>query len=447
MGQTGLRKKHLNYNLILSLFTATVVFVVFLLVSYIIVTPCCIEHHHLASDRPREVKFLRRRTKDNEGSLTLSAVKQSKNKKVSGKKWTAEGSDRNLATLSVDIVHRNDNFMSLIPTFKQGSGPSLLHDIKNSPRQQKNVIKHTNSSLVQATHCSDNICSEYLSIHDRSRYYSCLDYASRTKKVIPLSSPRCKFINGTDRDPVALISLPGSGNTWVRAILESITGICTGAVYCDISLRYQGFIGEHIRGGSVLVVKSHEISPLWTDSRNHLKPLQENRGQFGSAVFIVRNPLNAIVAEWNRKVANNFTIRTTNLNSHTQSVGKEWFGENELWQEFVVKHANRWKAMLRNWVINNRNHPVLVVNYELLQNNTIAQSKRILEFLGINYNTLEVEKVITDDVKTFHRNHTNQFEHYTSFQRSFVQSIVNDTVQLLEKSDLSDVIDIKDYLQ
>ncbi len=38
----------------------------------------------------------------------------------------------------------------------------------------------------------------------------------------------CHFVNGTSRQPVALASFPGSGNTWVRGLLEKVTGVCTG---------------------------------------------------------------------------------------------------------------------------------------------------------------------------------------------------------------------------
>ena len=38
----------------------------------------------------------------------------------------------------------------------------------------------------------------------------------------------CRFINGSRRAAVALVSFPGSGNTWVRGLLEKATGVCTG---------------------------------------------------------------------------------------------------------------------------------------------------------------------------------------------------------------------------
>ncbi len=38
----------------------------------------------------------------------------------------------------------------------------------------------------------------------------------------------CHFIDGYGRAPVALVSFEGSGNTWLRGLLEKATGICTG---------------------------------------------------------------------------------------------------------------------------------------------------------------------------------------------------------------------------
>ena len=35
-------------------------------------------------------------------------------------------------------------------------------------------------------------------------------------------------MNGSRRSEVALVSYPGSGNTWTRGLLEKATGVCTG---------------------------------------------------------------------------------------------------------------------------------------------------------------------------------------------------------------------------
>ena len=41
---------------------------------------------------------------------------------------------------------------------------------------------------------------------------------------------------------IVLASFPGSGNSWVRQLLESATGIYTGALYCD---------GAYVRAGMI----------------------------------------------------------------------------------------------------------------------------------------------------------------------------------------------------
>ena len=42
------------------------------------------------------------------------------------------------------------------------------------------------------------------------------------------------------RNRIALTSVPGSGNTWVRYLIERTTGIFTGSVYGDRSLMRGG---------------------------------------------------------------------------------------------------------------------------------------------------------------------------------------------------------------
>ena len=182
--------------------------------------------------------------------------------------------------------------------------------------------QHPISIWSNKTLCSDNICSQYLSRDDKVRYYSC--QVRSKSRTTPKDGP-CHFIDGSHRPSVALVSYPGSGNTWVRGILEVATGICTGAIYCDASLRSQGFIGEGLQSGSVLVVKTHGSAAMWLGSQLRRS---KRKAYFGSAIFIVRNPLNALVAEWNRKVANKFRGRTVSLESHTKSAGKEWFGKS-----------------------------------------------------------------------------------------------------------------------
>ena len=87
---------------------------------------------------------------------------------------------------------------------------------------------HTLESMYK--NCSDTLCLKYLSDEERGYFDECTQRAnSLVKKYGPITnSGQCRFQNGTNRVPVALASFPGSGNTWVRGLLEKVTGFCTG---------------------------------------------------------------------------------------------------------------------------------------------------------------------------------------------------------------------------
>lgn len=44
----------------------------------------------------------------------------------------------------------------------------------------------------------------------------------------------------TCRLPTALASYPGSGNTWLRFLIESASGVFTGSLYKDLEIQMSG---------------------------------------------------------------------------------------------------------------------------------------------------------------------------------------------------------------
>lgn len=94
---------------------------------------------------------------------------------------------------------------------------------------------------------------------------------------------------------LALVSVPGSGNTWVRALLRGGTRLFTGSMYHDGHLAAGGFEGETLdaANASTAVVKSHHpfhygAEPwAWADG----------------ALHVVRSPVDALTAECNRELA------------------------------------------------------------------------------------------------------------------------------------------------
>ena len=87
-------------------------------------------------------------------------------------------------------------------------------------------------SLSARGPCADGLCLQYLSKSERSDFDDCTSegvfLSKRRFKSATLNNGICHFVNGTGRRCVALASFPGSGNTWVRGLLEMTSGICTG---------------------------------------------------------------------------------------------------------------------------------------------------------------------------------------------------------------------------
>lgn len=96
------------------------------------------------------------------------------------------------------------------------------------------------------------------------------------------------FIESENKQVTALASFPGSGNTWLRYLLQQATGVYTGSVYKEKLRLAEGISGE-TRNSSVLVVKSH---------RYQMHDLK----LFDKAIVLIRSPEKAILAEYNRRI-------------------------------------------------------------------------------------------------------------------------------------------------
>ena len=166
----------------------------------------------------------------------------------------------------------------------------------------------------------------HLSPPEMKDYERCTRTAKRRGDIEP---PSCKFIRGR-REIVALASFPGSGNTWVRGLLQKASGYCTGSLYCDTDLRRHGFSGEAVAGPAVLVVKTHKADGTF---KHNWSTNQSSRIKFSSAILIVRDPFFALVSERHRTA---FVHKPRPgsvqdpMSKHTSSIGARFFGEG-LW--------------------------------------------------------------------------------------------------------------------
>jgi len=179
------------------------------------------------------------------------------------------------------------------------------------------------------------------------------------------------------RMPPMLLSYPGSGNSWMRVVLEQATGFFSGSMEIN-DKEYQGhFPGERFCGIRHSVIKAHpqDFLPYLKDKPIQFKhKMQENKCKRGMItnftyiIFVIRNPADAI---WSQ-----YQLLTNH--SHVGRIHKSQFNESS-WNAFVAKTALDWSMQWTNFV-----YPLIT--------NTPAENIHILKYEEI----VKVEKGISE---------------------------------------------------
>ncbi|KAG7354169.1 sulfotransferase family protein [Nitzschia inconspicua] len=175
----------------------------------------------------------------------------------------------------------------------------------------------------------------------------------------PSSSSSCLFLPGI----TLLASYPRSGNTYVRSLLESITGFVTlSDTRSDRSLsialaEQHGLVGEGLCQPPLC--KTH-----WPE-RMGCGHYQANR-----VILLVRNPWDAIDSYWHLNATN----------THTQKVTAEVYQQHQdLFQSLVRNELHVWSAFL-DFYWNDQSVEALLVRYEDLMRNPQHEMQRVLTF-------------------------------------------------------------------
>ena len=205
---------------------------------------------------------------------------------------------------------------------------SKLSSIASETAKLENDVVELEPPLSKPRNCRYAHCKEYLMKSELVAIDKCKTDTSKRTVNGKLESLRgstlnendCNFMNGSNRLPVALASTSGCGNTWIRGLLEKASGICTGFLYCDYAMRREGFIGETVKSGSALVVKTHTMTPRWYGTKQRTV----DDPYYGAAIYILRNPYNSMIAEWNRKVTYDI-LQLPNNESHTNVVQEKYW--------------------------------------------------------------------------------------------------------------------------
>ncbi|XP_044079157.1 WSC domain-containing protein 1 [Siniperca chuatsi] len=233
----------------------------------------------------------------------------------------------------------------------------------------------------------------------------------------PVLDSRCKermFLPQRSSSLVALSSFPGAGNTWVRHLIELVTGYYTGSFYFDGTLYNRGFKGEkdYWKSGRSICVKTHESG-------------QKEIEMFDSAILLIRNPYRSLMAEFNRKCAGHL--------GHATDV--QW--KSKEWPEFVSSYAPWWASHALSWLKFGRR--LLVVHYEELQKALLPQLRVITAFLNI---TMTEERLLcaqSNQDGHFKRSGAQQpsFDPFTPDMRQMIDPFIHTVDQALQSRNFS----------
>ncbi|XP_052065166.1 WSC domain-containing protein 1-like [Mytilus californianus] len=182
----------------------------------------------------------------------------------------------------------------------------------------------------------------------------------------------------------ALISYPGSGSTWVRHLVQQLTGIATGSPACRRKLKTsKSFaVGECVNNGKVIVINSN-------DRYRHKK--FEKR--FAKLIILYRDPFDTLRSVYSSKHP-----------GHSESVDSEIFNVRG-WYEFVRDHTTLWERYYTEWLEAER--PVFLLYYEDLKTNLPATLKKLAHFLEWRVHKKDIDCTVVTSEGHFHRRHVH----------------------------------------
>ncbi|XP_071502455.1 WSCD family member AAEL009094-like [Diadema antillarum] len=181
----------------------------------------------------------------------------------------------------------------------------------------------------------------------------------QVRKVKNVSFDICRkadFTKRMSRPMIALASVPGSGNTWVRYLLERASGVLTGSVYRDKHLLAGGFRGEFANPAmrNTLVIKTHDTGSA------------KSTAHYQGAIVIVRNPYNTLLSYANL------------INAGHTGWATETYFKSEKWDKFIQSASISWEDRITSWLPRNN---VRVLFYEDLKSDLRNQIIQLLRFL------------------------------------------------------------------
>jgi len=243
--------------------------------------------------------------------------------------------------------------------------------------------------------------------HRLSHFYNCATSNHALVYVTWAEDKRCskmQFFNADPKNRVVLTSVPGSGNTWLRYLVEKASGYFTGSIYRDTPVFRKGFLGEMTRGG--ILIKHH----LYEDE---LK-------RFNAIVFIIRDPYQSMISEFQRQ----------KTKSHTGVVEKDRFKS-----DFVIYDKETLRVLATKLLASQK--PIYIIHYNDLVRDPINEVRKLLDFpplapIRTNDVTERLFCLSASTTGPFRRHHKPiDFDPFNDTIKQEVNGVISDVRQLL----------------
>ncbi|XP_063585471.1 sialate:O-sulfotransferase 1-like [Penaeus indicus] len=227
------------------------------------------------------------------------------------------------------------------------------------------------------------------------------------------ADPACAMYNvsfALNMNKTFLVSYPRSGNAWTRYLVEGATGVTTGAVYSDedlIHFRIKSNLAQ--LKGKVILVRIHFNT-------------RESVPDDVPVILLLRNPAKSIVSYYN------FMWGEGNVNRYRNVSYGSYFTES--FKKHFDIQLQRWTKLAMDRLLHSRR--LLVIPYEELQKDPMAQVRRTLAFMGVPADE-ERLACLRRNSEGFALGLQRQIDPYTSEQKAAMAKAVAEVSELLRE--------------
>ncbi|XP_046645956.1 WSC domain-containing protein 2-like [Daphnia pulicaria] len=192
--------------------------------------------------------------------------------------------------------------------------------------------------------------------------------------------------------PRALVSFPGSGNTWLRMLLMGVTGLYVDTIYPgdEFFISKAGSKYELKKDCNCsLLQKTHDLSlfsvvyNMAMANKSSEKRLNQEVEHFrGDGILVIRNPFKAILSYRNFAFGGNMAGLAP-VEAFKQGIEPVKIGNRKIstWDQFISRSVASWEMLATVWIRGLKRGGV--VYYEKLRRDTGPQLLRMAEMLGI----------------------------------------------------------------